>query len=230
MLRGGIGDAGLAPAAPKGWASDSATAASRSASGPAAGNSAVTSVGEAAWPACVALDDATLVVRAREGDVTAFEALVLRYRVPVYRIAARIVTDPGRAADTAQEAFITAWRLLHEIKAEQAFAAWLYRITATRALSAIRAPRRLVSLDETVGTADRSPGPEEHALSAGLTAALRCALNNLTPEQRACWILRELEGMSYEEVAAILHTTPGAVRGRLHRARPQLAAELKPWR
>ena len=243
MLRGRIGDAGLEPAAPKGWANGSASvtgaASVAGATNVMAGTagtagksneSGVSSVGAVAWPACVVLDDATLVVRAREGDVTAFEALVLRYRVPVYRIAARIVTDPGRAADTAQEAFITAWRLLHEIKAEQAFAAWLYRITVTRALSVIRAPRRLVSLDEIVGGADRSPGPEEHALAAGLAAALRCALNNLTPEQRACWILREVEGMSYEEVATILHTTPGAVRGRLHRARPQLAAELKPWR
>lgn len=187
--------------------------------------------GDASWPACASLDDATLVVRAREGDIGAFEVLVRRYRVPVYRIAARIITDPCSAADTAQEAFITAWRLLHEIKAEQAFAAWLYRITVTRALSVIRAQRPQDPLDETCAAVpDRFPGPEEHALADGLAAALRCALNRLTPEQRACWILREMEGMSYEEVARILHTTPGAVRGRLHRARPQLAEELKPWR
>ncbi len=182
-------------------------------------------------PADTALDDATLVVRAREGDTGAFDALVRRYRVPVYRIAARIVTDPCGAADTAQEAFLTAWRLLHEIKAEQAFAAWLYRITVTRALSAIRVQRPQAPLDDACAAVpDRFPGPEEHALADGLAAALRCALNRLTPEQRACWILRELEGMSYEEVAVVLHTTPGAVRGRLHRARPQLAEELKPWR
>jgi len=177
-----------------------------------------------------ALDDATLVVRAREGDMTAFEVLVMRYRIPVYRIALRILTDSCSAADTAQEAFITAWRLLDQVRAEQAFAAWLYRITATRALSALRGPRRQVPLEETAAAPERSPGPEEHALADGLATALKCALNRLTPEQRACWILRELEGMSYEEVAAILHTTPGAVRGRLHRARPQLAEELKPWR
>ncbi len=184
-------------------------------------------------PAATALDDATLVVRAREGDVTAFETLVRRYRVTVYRIAARILTDPPAAADTAQEAFITAWRRLHEIKAEQAFAAWLYRITVTRALSAMRsrAVRPLVPLDEeTTPALDRAPGPEERALADGLAAALRRALNHLTPEQRACWVLREMEGMSYEEVASILHTTPGAVRGRLHRARPLLAQELRPWR
>lgn len=181
-------------------------------------------------PARAALDDATLVVRAREGDVTAFEDLVRRYQVPVYRIAVRILNDPCRAADTAQEAFVTAWRRLPEVKAEQAFAAWLYRIAVTRAVSTLRTVRPYLPLDETAAARDRSPGPEEHALADGLAAALRCALNRLTPEQRACWILREMEGLSYEEVAAILHTTPGAVRGRLHRARPQLAQELTPWR
>lgn len=177
-----------------------------------------------------AVDDATLVVRAREGDVTAFETLVRRYRVPVYRIAVRLLPDAWRAADTAQEAFITAWRCLREIKAEQAFAAWLYRITVTRALSTLRSVRPYVPFDELAAASDRFPGPEERALADGLAAALRRALNHLTPEQRACWILREMEGLSYEEVATVLHTTPSAVRGRLHRARPQLAEELKPWR
>ena len=176
------------------------------------------------------LDDATLVVRAREGDVTAFEDLVRRYKVPVYRIAVRILNDPCSAADTAQEAFVTAWRRLPEVKAEQAFAAWLYRIAVTRAVSTLRTVRSHVPFDETAVARDRLPGPEEHALANGLAAALRCALNRLTPEQRACWILREMEGLSYEEVATILHTSPGAVRGRLHRARLQLAGELTPWR
>jgi RNA polymerase sigma-70 factor (ECF subfamily) len=197
---------------------------------PAAGRGVRRVPGDPLWPAPDTLDDATLVVRAREGDITAFEALVQRYRVPVYRIAVRILADPGSAADTAQEAFITAWQRLHEIRAEQAFAAWLYRITVTRGLSAVRTPRPPAPLGETASAADRSPGPEEHALADGLAAALTCALDHLTPAQRACWILREMEGMSYEEVATILHTTPGAVRGRLHRARPQLADELKQWR
>ena len=181
-------------------------------------------------PAGATLDDATLVVRAREGDVDAFEDLVRRYQLPVYRIAVRILDDRCSAADIAQEAFVTAWRRLPEVKAEQAFAAWLYRIVVTRAVSTLRAVRPHMPLDETAAARDRFPGPEEHALADGLAAALSCALNRLTPEQRACWILREMEGLSYEEVAAILHTTPGAVRGRLHRARPQLAEELTPWR
>lgn len=179
---------------------------------------------------CPGLDDATLVVRAREGDPAAFEALVRRYQTPVFRIAVRILADPDDAADTAQEAFITAWQRLHDITAEQAFAAWLYRITVTRALSAARARRPQASLDERAAGPDRFPGPAQRAQASGLSAALASALMQLTPAQRACWILREIEGMSYEEVAAILHATPGAVRGRLHRARTQLAEELKSWR
>ncbi len=182
------------------------------------------------WPAETGLDDATLVVRAREGDTLAFETLVRRYQTPVFRIATRMLTDPHDAADTTQEAFISAWRRLHDISAEQAFAAWLYRIAVTRALSAARVRRPHVPLDETAGGSDRSPGPEQQAQAYGLLAALRSALTRLTPGQRACWILRETEGMSYEEIAAILHTTPAAVRGRLHRARTQLAEELKSWR
>jgi RNA polymerase sigma-70 factor (ECF subfamily) len=140
-------------------------------------------------------DDATLVIRAREGDATAFEVLVRRYQLPVYRIAVGILSDASTAADTAQEAFVTAWRRLYEVRAEQAFAAWLYRIAVTRALSAARTVRPHVPLDELVAVSDRFPGPEEQALADGLAAALRCALNHLTPEQRACWILREMEGM-----------------------------------
>lgn len=181
-------------------------------------------------PSQHALDDATLVVRAREGDENAFETLVRRYRGPVYRIAARILTDPASAADTAQEAFITAWRRLNDVTAEQAFAAWLYRITVTRAFSAARARRRHHVLDLITATPDPSPGPSEHALAAELKTALTHALRRLPQTQRACWVLKEMEGMSYEEVAAILHTTPDAVRGRLHRARPRLAEELKAWR
>ncbi len=182
------------------------------------------------WPAGADLDDATLVVRAREGDTTAFEALVRRYQGPVFRIAVRILTDRHDAADTAQEAFITAWRRLHDISADQAFAAWLYRITVTRSVSAARARRPRVPLDEVTADPDRSPGPEQLAQASDLRRALRSALTRLTPGQQACWILREMEGMSYEEVATILDTTPGAVRGRLHRARAQLAEELKSWR
>jgi len=145
--------------------------------------------------AFAALDDATLVVRAREGDVTAFETLVRRYQVPVYRIAVRILPDTCSAADTAQEAFVTAWRRLYEVKAEQAFAAWLYRINVTRALSTLRTVRPHVPLDE-LAASDRFPGPEDHALAnaVGPPRAGR--------PRRARPIVRALSGRAYRDPPA----------------------------
>ena len=142
--------------------------------------------GGPSWPTCDTLDDATLVVRAREGDITAFEALVRRYRVPVYRIAVRILTDPPSAADTAQEAFITAWRRLHDIKAEQAFAAWLYRITVTRALSAARARRPTASRRDGRGP---GPVPRPRGPRAGRRPAGRAEMRPEPPDTRTAGLL-----------------------------------------
>jgi RNA polymerase sigma-70 factor, ECF subfamily len=176
------------------------------------------------------LDDATLVIRAREDDTSAFETLVRRYQRPVYRISLRVLSNPHDAADAAQEAFITAWRHLHEVRSEQAFAAWLYRITLTTALSTARNRRAHTPLDEAHSLADPAATPDQHMLAADLKAALKCTLARLPGQQRACWILRELEGMSYQQAADILGITPTAVRGRLYRARAQLMQELKAWR
>jgi RNA polymerase sigma-70 factor, ECF subfamily len=176
------------------------------------------------------LDDATLVIRAREDDTAAFEMLVRRYQGPVYRISLRVLSNRDDAADAAQDAFITAWRRLHEIRSEQAFAAWLYRITLTTALSVARSRRAHLPLDEAARIADPADAPDQQMLVTGLKSALECALARLPAPQRACWILRELEGMSYDEAADVLGTTPAAVRGRLYRARAQLVQELKPWR
>ena len=185
-------------------------------------------------PGCAApdtpLDDATLVIRAREDDTSAFEMLVRRYQGPVYRISLRVLSNRHDAADAAQDAFITAWRRLHEIRSEQAFAAWLYRITLTTALSAARSRRAHLPLDEAAGIADPAAAPDQQMLAAGLKGALECTLARMPAQQRACWMLRELEGMSYQEAADVLGTTPAAVRGRLYRARAQLVQELKSWR
>ncbi|MES4909451.1 MULTISPECIES: sigma-70 family RNA polymerase sigma factor [unclassified Streptomyces] len=175
-------------------------------------------------------EDGILVARARDGDTAAFEDLVRRYATRVYRIALRIVGDADTAEDAAQDSFITAWRCLHEIHAEQAFAAWLYRIAATRAVNVARTRRPEISLEEEALPPSRAAGPAQQAVAAELRAALTCALRRLTPEQRACWVLRELEGMSTNEIARTVHTSPDAVRGRVHRARARLAQELTPWR
>jgi RNA polymerase sigma-70 factor (ECF subfamily) len=175
-------------------------------------------------------DDRSLVARARQGDTSAFDLLVRRHAGPVYRIALRILGDRAAAEDAAQEAFITAWRRIADIRAGQAFAAWLFRIVTNRAIDAAHRRRPDLPADYGISPPSRAAGPEEYALAAGLQAALVAALGQLTPPQRACWVLKELEGLSYEQIADITQTSPDAVRGRIHRARSRLAEELAAWR
>lgn len=174
--------------------------------------------------------DGTLVSRARAGDTAAFERLVRRYSGPVYRITLRVLGDAHTAQDAAQETFVIAWWRLSDVHNGQAFAAWLYRVATTSALRAVRARRPQADLDAMPPPAARSGDPEQEALAGDLLEALRRALGRLPPEQRACWVLRELEGLSYEEIAAATRCGPGTVRGRLYRARVRLAEELTPWR
>lgn len=182
------------------------------------------SVGESAT------EDAALVDRARSGDTAAFEVLVRRYSQPVYRIAYRMLDDVADAADATQDAFLTAWRRLSTLRDARTFPAWLYRIVTRRAMSLARARPRTTDLDAALAVPDAAAGPEQHAVAADLSAALMAALGTLAPASRACWALRELEGMSYAEIAGMLDTTPDAVRGRIHRARVRLVEVLATWR
>ncbi|GAB3210572.1 RNA polymerase sigma factor [Marinactinospora thermotolerans] len=172
--------------------------------------------------------DATLAERAQDGDTGAFDTLLRRHQDTVYRIALRVLGDAADAADTAQEALITAWRKLPELENTAVFSAWLYRIVTNRALNAVRSRIPAAPIDEGLPTA--APGPEHQSMASQLRGALTRALANLPPGQRACWILRELEGMSYEEIAQIVNATPTAVRGRIHRARTHLVEALRLWR
>ncbi|HZB30952.1 MAG TPA: sigma-70 family RNA polymerase sigma factor [Streptosporangiaceae bacterium] len=176
------------------------------------------------------VDDPALVLRARAGDTTAFEQLVRRHSGPVYRIALRITAEPEAARDAAQEAFIIAWRRLREIRAEQAFAVWLSRVATTCALRAARPQSSWVDIETSLAAASPTGDPQQQLLAADLLAALKRALKRLTPQQRACWVLRELEGLSYDQIAEVIGSKPAAVRGRIHRARTRLAKELRPWR
>jgi RNA polymerase sigma-70 factor, ECF subfamily len=176
-------------------------------------------------------DDAALVLRARAGDTTAFEQLVRRHSGPVYRIALRITAEPEAARDAAQEAFVIAWRRLRDIRAEQAFAAWLFRVATTCALRAARPRPPEVDIENLPLPPPSSTGdPEQQLLAADLLAALQRALKRLTSRQRACWVLKELEGLSYDQIAEVIGSRPAAVRGRIYRARIRLAEELRPWR
>jgi len=182
-------------------------------------------------PSTPTLDDATLVVRAAEGDVTAFEVLLQRYQTPMYRLAVRMLVDRTDAEDVVQEVFLTAWRRLPEVRDGAALSGWLYRTTTNRCLNVLRArrPRAEIDLDLTVSTIAAGE-PARAAETAEQITALTLALQQLTPEQRAAWLLRELHGRSYAEIAATLGTSVPAVRGRIARSRAELAEAMQPWR
>ncbi|MFC4944342.1 RNA polymerase sigma factor [Pseudonocardia sp. GCM10023141] len=196
-----------------------------SAAGPAALGPAPVDPGE--------LDEATLVARARDRDAGAFEVLVRRYERRIYALCVRML-GPGRAEaqDVAQDAFITAWRRLPDIEQDGAFGGWLYRIATNRCLTALRSKRPTSEIDERNAPAATAPGtdPQRTAQNAAAMDALSRALQYLPPSQRAAWLLREVHGRSYDEIAALVGASPTAVRGRIARARIELAEVMAPWR
>ncbi|MBF6326918.1 RNA polymerase sigma factor [Nocardia transvalensis] len=178
-----------------------------------------------------ALDDATLAGRARDGDVRAYEQLVLRYQGAMFRLAAKMLADRSEAEDVTQEVFLTAWRRIGQLHDDAAFAGWLYRMTTNRCLNVLRSRKVPADVDPDSTESPRTETRPDHAVQvSSQLAALEAALAQLTPEQRACWLLREVHGRSYEEIAEIVGTNTTAVRGRIARARAQLAEVMQPWR
>ncbi|WP_327151022.1 RNA polymerase sigma factor [Nocardia sp. NBC_01329] len=178
-----------------------------------------------------ALDIDTLVARARDGDIRAYEQLVLHCQMQMFGLATKMLADRGEAEDVVQEVFLTAWRRLGQLDDDAAFVGWLYRMTINRCLNVLRARRPRVDVDfDTAESARTDIRPEVAVQVHSQLEALNTALLGLTPEQRACWLLRELHGLTYEEIAAIVGVGGTAVRGRIARARAQLAEVMKPWR
>jgi RNA polymerase sigma-70 factor, ECF subfamily len=184
--------------------------------------------GTAAAPAAGELDEATLVVRAQEGDVRAFEVLARRHQAALYRLAVRVMGDATEAEDALQEALVDAWRRIERFRGESAFSTWMYRVVTNRCLAMLRR-RRPVPVDRLTEPAAPDSPERSAEVDAGM-AALGNALQGLRTELRVCWVLRELEGLSYAEIAQITAASEDAVRGRIHRARVQLAEVMRPWR
>ncbi len=182
---------------------------------------------EAAAPA----DEAFLVGRARQGDLSAFEEIVRRHRRRVYGVALRIVRCHETAEDVAQEAFVRAWRGLERFELGRPFAPWVCRIAANLALNHVRSPRaREQALPEDHDQrAAGDGGPLESVLDAEVKRVLDGALATLPAEQRAVLVLRVFEELSYDEIAQALRLSPGTVMSRLFRARERLARALAPY-
>jgi len=183
--------------------------------------------------------DQLLVERAQRGDKRAFELLVEKYQRKLARLVSRLVRDPGEAEDVTQEAFIKAYRALPSFRGDSAFYTWLYRIginTAKNYLVAMgrRAPTSTeVNAEEAEGYDDGEQlrdinTPESLLLSKEIGATVNAAIEALPEELRSAIQLRELEGMSYEEIAKLMDCPIGTVRSRIFRAREAIAERLKP--
>jgi RNA polymerase sigma-70 factor, ECF subfamily len=178
------------------------------------------------------LDEATLVARARDRDIDSFAVLLRRYERRIYALCVRMLGGANaEAEDVTQEVFLTAWRRLPELADDAAFGAWLYRAATNRCLNALRTRKPSEPIEErTEPPAPTTTDPARTAQNSAAMNALGEALQQLPPTQRACWLLREVHGRSYEEIAQLVDATPGAVRGRIARARIELAEVMAPWR
>lgn len=177
-----------------------------------------------------AAPDEALARRTLAGDVSAFGAIVERHRLVVRRVAARIVGE-DEADDVAQDAFLRAFHRLGRFRAEASFRAWLLRITHNAALDAL-SRRRTEPLDDAGEPEDEtSPGrprtPADQLEERERRDRLAAKLRLMQPRHRAVLVLRDLEGFSYEEIAAITESPLGSVKGRLHRARRELIEILR---
>ena len=183
--------------------------------------------------------DQELVERAQRGDKQAFGLLVEKYQRKLARLVSRLVRDPGEVEDVTQEAFIKAYRALPSFRGDSAFYTWLYRIginTAKNYLVAMgrRAPTSTeVEAEEAEGydggeLLREISTPESLLLTKEIAGTVNQAIEALPEELRSAIQLRELEGMSYEEIAKLMDCPVGTVRSRIFRAREAIAERLKP--
>lgn len=182
--------------------------------------------------------DQQLVKRVQQGEQTAFNVLVLRYQHRVLKLVSRFATDSAEAEDIAQEAFIKAYRALPSFRGDSAFYTWLYRIAINTAKNAVVSNRRRpVDFDldlqdpeqfERQSRLKEVDTPEGMLLSEEIRGTVSRAIEELPEDLRTAIVLRELEGLSYEEIAAVMECPVGTVRSRIFRAREAIDRKLGP--
>ena len=169
-----------------------------------------------------------LVRAAAGGDTEAFEQLVRTYENKIYHLALRMCGSSEEAGDIAQEAFLAAWRGLPSFRGESNFATWLYRLTSNAAIDYLRRQKKErgdMSLDDEglgLDAVDTGPGPQDAAEQTEVQSAVAAGLRQLSEGHRQVLVLREIQGLSYEEIAAVLEVDLGTVKSRISRARTAL--------
>ena len=183
--------------------------------------------------------DQLLVERAQRGDKKAFELLVEKYQRKLARLLSRLVRDPGEVEDVTQEAFVKAYRALPSFRGDSAFYTWLYRIGINTAKNYLVATGRRAPTSTEVDAEEAESfesgeqlrdinTPESLLLSKEIATTVNAAIESLPEELRSAIQLRELEGMSYEEIAKLMDCPIGTVRSRIFRAREAIAEQLRP--
>ena len=186
--------------------------------------------------------DFQLVERTVAGDQRAYELLVIKYQRRIERLIGRMVRDVDLVPDIAQETFIRAWRALHQFRGDAQFYTWLYRIAVNTAKKSLMELKRdpvmtesaLKSVDDDDETSRREneltseSTPESELAAREIAAAVNAAMEALPEDLRQAVTLREIEGLSYEEIAEAMNCPIGTVRSRIFRAREAISARVKP--
>ncbi|MBI3223228.1 MAG: RNA polymerase sigma factor RpoE [Nitrosomonadales bacterium] len=183
--------------------------------------------------------DQQLVERAQRGDKHAFDLLVTKYQRKLGRLISRFVRDPAEAEDVTQDAFIKAYRALPGFRGESAFYTWLYRIGINTAKNHLLANKRRpptttpLDADEAEALDEASllhevSTPENELMSKQVVHVVQTSLQQLPEDLRSALTLREIEGLSYEEIAEVMNCPIGTVRSRIFRAREAVAENLRP--
>ena len=173
--------------------------------------------------------DSDLEDRLRRGDPRAFEQLVIAYQHRVFGVALRMLRNRGEAEEIAQEVFLRVHRAVGDFRGEAKLSTWLYAITSRLCLNRLASGERRMAREgeESLERLRADADPAAHAERGELEAALQRAITELPEERRVVVVLRDFEGLSYEEIAAALDLPLGTVRSRLHRARTDLKEKLE---
>lgn len=172
--------------------------------------------------------DQELVAQCLHGETAALGVLVLRHRLTAIGVAYRICGDPMLAEDIAQDTFIRIWERLHTFRPDGNFRSWLCRIAANLTIDTLRR-RKPTSDVEELPLPDQNIGPEHAALNSERARVVQAALMSLPLHSRSALVLREYEGLSYQEIADSLGIPLGTVKSRINDARRRLQVELKGW-